>query len=380
MRRLVALVVAVLTLGALPAAADAPDVGACPAAFPDAVFDTAADAGPVRLWGSGLNVEVTERFARELGDLVGWVGADIAPLDGVEVCLFADDIPIDADALGWYPGHVLPAVAFGADGVVAISAELLRYVRDAAIAGLVHIALWRASDGEYPQPFGDDVMGWYLGRVAGTTEAIHNVFLGQQIGRREPWPPFPWTAGTISDPILWNPQFGYGGAGDFTAFVVAAEGSAYLAAPDVGRLAALDEEWRQALFEASGAIAGGSKGWIVGVIASVVLVAAAVAFAWMGRRSRLRAEAALRAAALGGSAAVAPGPGADGVVRPLSGGGLRRAHPRVGGGGPGAVGGGGDDGDRAPGGGERRARRNRVPKPPKPGDDMFRHPGFRDEG
>jgi hypothetical protein len=323
---------------------------------------------------------MTERFAGEFTQAVGWLEADISPLEGAEVCLFIDEIDINTEALGWYPGLPLRAVAFGEQGVVAVSAWQPRYTADAGVVGLIHIALWRASGGSYPQPFADDVTGWYLGRLAGTTEAIHNLYLRQQIGLREPWPPFPWSTSALADPVLWKPEYGYGGAGDFTDFVVAAQGPGYLAAPGLEELAGLDEEWRQALFDDSGAIPGGSKGWIAGVIAAAVLLGAAIAFAWGGRVSRLRAEEALRQLAVAPAAPAGAGPAAAGAaVRPSVGGRPSRGHPRVGGSGAGVVGRHGDDRDRAPAGGESGPRRDRVAKKAKPGDEIFRHPGFRDD-
>ena len=229
MRRLVPLL-AVSALFALGLAVPAPPAAAqgavgCQGLFPDTEFDTRAEAGPVVVYGSGIHPDMTARFAGEYANVVAWVEADIASLAGAEVCLFEDKIPLDAQALGWPEGVYLRAAAFGEQGLVALSALNVGVVGDAGKAGLIHIALWRASGGTYPQPFGDDVMGWYLGRDAGATEAIHSLYLRQQIGLREPWPPFPWTVSKISDPILWHPDFGRGGSGDFTAYVAAARRS-----------------------------------------------------------------------------------------------------------------------------------------------------------
>lgn len=365
----------------LAPAAAAPYTSGCAAVFPATTFDTTAASGPVVVRGAGVTQEMTDRFAGEFSQIVELLEADIASLEGVEVCLFIDEMDIDAVALGWYPGLPLRAIAFGQQGVVALSAWMTRYVEDAGVAGLIHVALWRASGGSYPQPFGDDVVGWYLGRLAGTTEAIHSLYLRQQIGLREPWPPFPWSVSTLSDPLLWKPEYGYGGAGDFTDYVTGVEGAGYLSAPDLDRLAVLDEGWRQALFDDSGAIPGGSKGWIAGVVAAVVLLGAAIAFAWLGRVSRLRAEEALR------QLAVAPVPATPAVrdpgegvaVRPSVGGRAGRRHAGVGGADAGPVGRDRNDRHRSPGSGEGGARDKGVAQPAKPGDEIFRHPGFHED-
>ena len=380
MRRVTRLLVTFAAVVLLAPAAAAQEAGGCAAVFPTSTFDTTAAAGPVVVRGAGLTVEMTERFAGDWTQVVEWLEADISPLDGAEVCVFSDEMDLDAQALGWSPGLPLRAVAFGERGVVALSAWQTRYTADAGVVGLIHIALWRASGGSYPQPLGDDVIGWYLGRLSGTTGAIHNLYLRQQIGLREPWPPVPWSDSTLADPILWKPEYGYGGAGDFTDFVVGVKGSAYLAAPSLEELAGLDQEWRQALFDDSGATPGGSKGWIAGVIVAVVLLGAAIAFAWLGRRSRLRAEEALRQLAVAPAEPTGADPAAGGAaVRPSVGGRLSRGHPRVGGSGTGAVGRHGDDRDGAPAGREGGPRHDRVAKKAKPGDEIFRHPGFRDD-
>lgn len=380
MRRISLLLALLAAAAALAPAAAAQEASGCAAVFPTTTFDTSAPAGPVVVRGAGLNVEMTERFSRELTQVAELLGTEVSSLGGVEVCLFADEMDIDAEALGWYPGLPLRAAAFAEQGVVAVSTWLPRYTTDAGVVGLIHVALWRASGGSYPQPFADDVIGWYLGRLAGTTDAIHSLYLRQQIGLHEPWPPFPWSISTLEDPVLWKPEYGYGGAGDFTDYVVEAKGVGYLAAPDSEELVELDEGWRQALFDDSGAVPGGSKGWIAGLIVAVVLLVVAIAFAWLGRVSRLRAEEALRRLAVAPANPAGPAPvSAESAVRPLVGGGSSRRHSRVGGRGADAVGGRGDDRDGAPAGGEGGARRDRVAKTAKPGDEIFRHPGFRDE-
>jgi hypothetical protein len=378
MRRLTLL----FTLAALAAtapSANAQEAAGCEAFFPEAEFESRADAGPVVVRGSGLAPEMTRRYAGDFDEVVDRVAAEIGGLAGVEVCIFADDIPLDAEALGWYPGHPLRAVAFGEEGIVVISAWLPGLVPAAGNVGLIHVGLWQESGGSYPQPFADDVMGWYLGQLAGTTGAMHNAFLRQQIGMREPWPPFPWATSRIEDPILWNPEFGYGGAGDFTDYVVRSEGAAFLADPDPDRLVVLDEGWRNALFDESGAVRGGSKGWIIGVIAAALLLVAAVGFAWLGRVSRRRAEEALRELAIRQAKPVESAPGLAEAVRPSVGGGPGGGDSRVGSAAPRAVRRRRDDRNRPPAGGEARPPGHGVAKAGKPGDDIFRHPSLRDE-
>jgi hypothetical protein len=378
MRRLAFVVVLLAAAGSAAPAGAAQTAAGCAGLVPGASFDTQASAGPVVVRGSGLNLAMTQRYAGSFAQVVEWMDADIADLTGVEVCIFSDELPLDAEALGWYPGQELRAGAFGEQGVVVLSAWQPGLVTTAGNVGLIHVALWRASGGSYPQPFGDDVMGWYLGRLGGLTQEIHNVYLRQQLGMREPWPPFAWASTRIDDPILWNPEIGYGGSGDFTRYVVGVEGASFLADPDPALLTQLDEGWRNALFDESGAIRGGSKGWIIGVIATGGLLLAAIAFAFWGRASRRRAEAALRELSSHSQPPDEPLQPV-GAVHPLVGGGLRGGEARVGGAAAPPVGRDGDEGDRSPAGGGRRARRHRVPKAGKSGDDIFRHPDFRED-
>ena len=104
------------------------------------------------------------------------------------------------------------------------------------MAGLIHVALWRASGGSYPA-------------------ALRRRRDRLVPGPRSPAPPRPSTASTSasrsacgsrgrpsrgasplsSDPILWKPEFGYGGAGTSPTYVAGVEGAGYLAAPDPDR-------------------------------------------------------------------------------------------------------------------------------------------------
>jgi hypothetical protein len=356
----------------------------CEARF-DASFETSVEVGPVTLRGSGLNPELTERFADDFAPLVALLDEELGTLDGVEVCIFEDRIPVDAQALGWPEGQSLRAISFGDDRLVALSSWLIGRVPDAGRVGLIHVALWQASDGTYPQGFADDVMGWYRARLDGSLGAIHSVYLRYQIGLTEPWPPSPWTVSTIRDPILWNPEVPYGGAGDFTDFVVEQEGSAFLSDPDPAEIVRLDEAWRQALFDESGAIPGGSRGWITGVVLVGAILAAAIALAVGDRIYRKRAERQMREQALNPQMvwpAQEPGEddGQDALVRPSLGSRRRRGDARVGGRQTQPRGVKGDHRDRAPSGGKVGTDRDPVSPGDESGHDLFRHPGLDDDG
>ena len=56
-------------------------------------------------------------------------------------------------------------------------------------------------------------------------EHLHTLYVRMNIGLTEPWPPTPWTAGQMRTDLLWNPEFSYGGGGDFLNYVAAVSGT-----------------------------------------------------------------------------------------------------------------------------------------------------------
>jgi hypothetical protein len=366
----------VIGLGAAPAGAQV-DAGRCGARFPDSVFDTSTTAGPVDIYGSGVPEAILERYGRDFTVLVDWVQAEMGGLDGgVVVCIFEDRIPLDADALGWPGSLPLRAGAFGDEGIVVLSNWLIQHVPDAGYYGLLHIAQYRVSDGNYPEPFGNEVAGWYRNRLNRSVESVHNIFVRQNTGLAEPWSPFPWTVGRMVDPLLWNPEFDFGGAGDFANFAVANGGNEVLSNPLGAGLEQLDEQWRQALFDESGATPGGSKGWLTGLIFALAAIGLGVLMAWSGRRQKRIIEAKMRDLPwLEEQSRLARQREAVRTSIAVGGGG---GDSRIGGrGANGSID--GDDTDGTPAGGAGRSWRDRVTRRSETDDDLFRHPGFDDE-
>jgi len=176
------------------------------------------------------------------------------------------------------------------------------------------------------------------------------------------------------DPLLWNPEFGYGGGGDFANYAVTTTGNAVLSNPLESDLATVDEGWRQTLFDESGAVLGGSKGWMLGLFLAIGLVLLGVFTAWSARHQRLRIEAKMldvewleqmsreaREREVVRTSIALGGRSRDTRVR------RRRS-------GSGGVN--GNDGDRSPSGGAGRTRDDRMPRNSKSIDDRFQHPGF----
>lgn len=380
MRRvLLATAAAALLIGllAVPAAAQV-DGGRCGELFPDVQFTHSTSAGPVPVHGFEVPEGILDRYGRDWAQLVDWIVAEMGGLDeSVAVCVFQDDIPLDAQALGWPEGQALRAVAFGEDGIVVLSNWFPANVPDAGFNGLIHVAQHRVSGGDYPEPFGTEVKGWYRNRLDRSVEVVHNFFVRQNSGLAEPWAPFPWTVGRLVDPILWNPEFGYGGGGDFANFAVANGDDTVLSDPLASNLETLDDEWRQALFDESGAIPGGSRGWVTGLSVAVAVLAVGVFMPWWSRRQKKRFEKQLRDLPwLEEQSRIAREREAVRTSIATGGG---SGDPRVGRSGSATAVVDRDEGDGPPTGGSGRSRRDRMSSRGQPGDDLFRHPGFDDE-
>jgi hypothetical protein len=378
MRRVFAVVAIVASLVVTgPAVGAQIDGGRCSERFPDTEFDHATTAGSVDVYGAGVPEGILDRYGRDYTVLVDWLTAEMGGLeDGVVVCIFQDRIPMDAEALGWPQGQTLRAASFGEERMVVLSNWLIRFVPEAGYNGLLHIAQYQVSAGTYPEPFGNEVKGWYRNRIDRTVENVHNFLVRQNSGLAEPWAPFPWTVGQMVDPLLWNPEFGYGGGGDFANFAVAADGTGVLSDPLGSDLEALDEAWREALFDESGAIRGGSRGWLTGLVISVSILALGIFMALWARQQRRRVEEKLRDLPwLEEQSRLAREREA---VRTSIAVGGRSRDPRVGDrGSESAVE--GDHGDRAPSSGSGRTGGDGMSPRSQSGDDRFRHPGFDEE-
>jgi hypothetical protein len=295
------------------------------------------------------------------------------------VCVFQDRIPLDAQALGWPEGQFLRAAAFGEEGIIVLSNWFPVHVPGAGYNGLLHVAQYRVSDGDFPEPFGNEVRGWYRNRLDRTVEVVHNAAVRSSAGLAEPIPTNPgiWVSGRMYDPVLWNPEFGWGGGGDFANFAFSVAGRSVFEDPVGSDLDDLDAQWKQALFDESGAIPGGSRGWLTGLSFTVAVLAIGVIMPWWSRRQKRKFEEQLRDLPwLEEQSRIAREREAVRTsVATGSGGGDSRIGRR----GPTTAFIDRDEGDGAPARGASRSRRDRMSSGGEAGDDLFRHPGFDDE-
>ncbi len=278
---LLAALVAGLVVGTLPLGVPAPPAAAangCEAMFPEATFENSAPIGAATLHTSELADTVAARVADDLRRAAELIAGDLPGLAGVEVCVFADELPLDAQALGWPEGQRLRAVSFGPERVVALSAWQLRLLADAGVLGLAHQAQWGVGDGHYPDPLGGAVAQWYAARLDDRLGRDHATMRYANLIRAIP-EDIPWTAEAIPERLLWNPEFQLSPIGDFVEFAVAAEGTGVLREPDAATWRRLQADWQRSLLVEATGSESGTRGWIGGVVVVSIIAVMGLALA-----------------------------------------------------------------------------------------------------
>ena len=261
----------------------------CSGLMPEVAWDHLLPSGPIIVYAAEISLDLAERFRDDLAGTAAIIQRDIGGLQGVQVCLFADRLPLDAEALGWPAGQQLRAASFVEERVVVLSTLQIGDVRPAGAIGLAHQAQWHSSGGTYPLAFGSAVAQWYRSADAGRLDRDHAIMRYARITRAVAGP-IPWDAGTLEIVMLWNPQFQDSPIGDFVEFAVAAVGRDILADPDPETLARLDTDWQQQLLNEARGSEEPTSDWVLGaaVVASAVLLA--VVLALVGWRSSRRAR------------------------------------------------------------------------------------------
>jgi len=274
---------ALATLAAVPAAGQEP--AGCTAMFPTVSWDLIVDTGPVLVSTTGIADALAERYVRELAAGAELIQSELGGLDGAEVCLFVDELPLDAVALGWPEGQRLRAASFGAERTLVLSAWNIGLVEPAGVLGLAHLAQYGLMGTDYPEPIGDSVRNWYVDRRLDRVANHHSVMRYANLVRSIP-EGIPWTGATIDPVMLWNPEFQESAIGDFADFVAAQRGVTAFLEPDGADLAQLQEEWQHALLVEARGSEEPTRGWIVGLaaIVSILLLAGLVAWVEWSRR------------------------------------------------------------------------------------------------
>lgn len=265
--------------------------GGCAARFPDQAWDFEHHVSGVSVSTAGLNRATSERLAGDVDAAAAMMSADGLAPGSAAVCLFADDIPLDAADLA-PPGQQLHAVAWLPDQVVAVSASSLRLVRRAAVLGLTHAILWhRDAEGGYVEPLSSAIAQWYVSRVEGTLGLRHAEM--RRANFFEPLIGTEWTAGIQQPVLVWNPQFQDSAIGDIVDYAVRHHGSSVLLDPDPVLWERIEREWSAALLAELLGEDFRTTGWVLGLVVFVGVILLAVVLGLRARRvkrSRLRRE------------------------------------------------------------------------------------------
>lgn len=272
---------------AVPAAA----ADGCKPTFPSVEFEQSLPAGPVTVRTAGLDAGLAARAAADVQAAADLIHGELGGLDGVEACIFAGELPLDAVALGWPEGQRLRAISFGPERVLVLSAWQIGLLADASALGLAHQAQWAVGAGRYPDPLGGAVAQWYAGRLDDRLARDHAAMRYANLIRAIP-EDIPWTEGTIPERLLWNPEFQLSPIGDFVDHVVRTEGLGALRDPDAAVLRRAQESWQRTLLAEATGSETGTKGWIRGVIVVGLILAMGLALAvgaFMQRRRMRRA-------------------------------------------------------------------------------------------
>ncbi len=264
----------------------------CGGLFPGEPFGSRHSIGAATLRTSGLAPPIADRIAGDLGEAAELIGAELGGLDGVEICVFADELPLDAQALGWPEGQRLRAISFGPERVAALSAWQLGLVQDAGTLALAHQAQWAIGDGHYPDPLGGAVGQWYASRLDDRLGRDHAAMRYANLVRGIP-EDIPWTGGAIPERLLWNPESQLSPIGDFVDHAVADGGLDVIREPRAARLREAQAAWQRSLLAEATGSEEGTKGWIVGAVAVGVILAMAaalVATTYVQHRRQRRAK------------------------------------------------------------------------------------------
>lgn len=273
------------TLAAVPAAA----AGGCEPMFPAIEFDESLPAGPVTVHVAGVAPALAARLAADVAGPAELIEAELGGLAGVDVCVFADELPLDSVALGWPEGQRLRAISFGPERVLVLSAWQIVLFADAAALGVAHQAEWGIGDGHYPDPLGGAVAQWYSARLDDRLGRDHAAMRYANLIRAIP-EEIPWTEGAIPERLLWNPEFQLSPIGDFVEHLVKTEGLGALRNPDAATLRRAQTSWQRGLLAEATGSETGTKGWIggVAVISLILLMGLALAIGGYVQHRRQR--------------------------------------------------------------------------------------------
>ena len=272
----------------------------CDDFFPDQEWQLVQAGSGVSTFRASLDEGVAARFGDDAEATAQRLVEDLGSFPPSTLCVFGSDTALDGSGLEEEgllpPGQRLHAASFREEAVLFVDAQQFRLVPEAIALGLAETALWHLSGSEgYPEPLAGAIAQWYAARQSGKLEQHHSTmrvatFFNDPTGTA---PPTPWLAGAQEPVAVWNPEFQESPISDFIEHAVAANGPSILVDPQPDAWAAADIAWKADLRDELLQGADRSREWVGGVVIATLVVVAAIAMAWWGRRVARRKQEAI---------------------------------------------------------------------------------------
>ena len=260
----------------------------------------------VSIESTGVPAGQGERFAREIGTVVGWITNEMGPVTAT-VCLVGadEDTAFDRDQVQTQSRLFHARMEADRALLVISTPEQIGRVSAAAAFGLSHIKLWQESGGEgWPEPLATAIAFWYRTRLLDHLELRHAEARAENFFDNESR--VDWVASRQVAVLVWNPethgtqrQTGFqsglvavtpGASGDIIAFATAAEGLDILLDRDRERWAERERSWRVSLRVELTGRETPTTVWVggIGIAVGVVLLATVVAVGGIVSKRRRR--------------------------------------------------------------------------------------------
>ncbi len=301
------LLVAVLLVLGAAAPAVAQDEGLCAQRFPEVEWVRLDTRIPG--YATGVPEGHAARYAGEINGSVDRIIDHYGPFDAT-VCLFDPDSGFDTSR--FVSGSKrLHALVLQDDAMLVLSTENIGLTGSAAAFGLAHMAIWQYSGGVgFPEPQASTIAQYFRSEVRDRAiydhaEAKASNFFGPQVVT-------PWSSGTQSNPMAWDPGVGHsafgGGKGpasdaasaasthmaDLVRFGMDEVGEEIFTNPDPVMWTDLESRWRNALTVELMGTDQPTTGWRSGLAIAVGIVLGATIAVALGfiskRRGRRRPE------------------------------------------------------------------------------------------
>jgi len=199
---------AVVLVGTLtPARAASPD---CAELFPSVAW-TQVSSSDVSVYVTGLPEALSQRFAREIALVEGWLVDDIGSFDAT-VCLVGDEMRSVGDQFvsGSQQFHAHLDLE---QRYVLLNTQRPGFVGPAAAFALAHQALWQSNgDTAFPEPIAGVIAHWYRARFLDRLEIYHRDVMVENFFDTESV--IDWVASSQVPVQDWDPEVNLRAIGD----------------------------------------------------------------------------------------------------------------------------------------------------------------------